>query len=59
MVCVMKAGISSEVGHKLLWLGSASGLLRSFAGNMGTILVLRSERQINFASGMKNSLYRA
>lgn len=52
---MMEAGISSEAGHKLLWLVNASGVLRSFPGNMGTTLALRDERQIHFASGMKNS----
>lgn len=55
---VTEAGILSETHHTLLWLVNASGVLRSFAGNMGTILALRDKRQIHFASGMKNSLYR-
>lgn len=50
---MMEASIPSGAGNKLLQLVNASGLLRSFAGKRGTILTLKDERQIHFASGIK------
>lgn len=41
---IMEAGISREDGYKMLWLVDASGVLWSFADNLGTILSLRDRR---------------
>lgn len=41
---IMEAGISREAGHKVLWLVNTSGILWSFAGNLGTIFSLKDGR---------------
>lgn len=57
-LAMMEARVSSENGHKLFGLVHASRALKSLAGNTGTIVAFRDEKQIHFASGMGNSLYR-
>lgn len=39
--------------HKLIWVVTASGVIRSFAINMVTIFALKEESQIQLVSGMK------
>lgn len=41
---IMETGISREAGHKFWWLVNISGVLWSFAGNLGAILSLRDGR---------------